>query len=121
MKDAFKCNVKLTVYCILLMTAFNSLSHGSQDLYPTFLETEKHLFKGDRVVTVVISQIGALVGGIASGFWSQRIGRRKSIIICCLLVLAFIYPWSFGDNLPILRMGAFFLQYVIKQVFKYMP
>ena len=114
-KDAFKSNLWLTLYCVILMTAFNSFSHGSQDLYPTFLKKQKLFNEWDTTVTVVISQIGALTGGIISGIWSQRFGRRRMVMVCALLVLASIYPWSYSESLASLRTAAFFLQQVAVQ------
>ena len=71
----------LALYAILLMACFNFFSHGTQDLYPTFL-TKDHKFNPQTVgMIAIIANIGALLGGILFGTWSEKIGRRKAIVI----------------------------------------
>jgi SHS family lactate transporter-like MFS transporter len=83
------------VFLVVLMFAFNSFSHGTQDLYPTFLE-KNHLFSPQTVRTIsVISSIGALLGGILFGTWSERIGRRRAIVWAALLTLPMIPLWAY--------------------------
>jgi SHS family lactate transporter-like MFS transporter len=57
-----------------LTVGFNFLSHGSQDLYPTYLQTTKG-FSPDNSNTIV-SNVGAIVGGTIAGYVSQYTGRR---------------------------------------------
>jgi SHS family lactate transporter-like MFS transporter len=85
-KEMLKIHWKLCIYAVLLMTGFNFLSHGSQDLYPTYLETSKGFSTHDATVSTIIGNCGAIAGGAIAGFTSQYIGRRLTIIICVLLV-----------------------------------
>jgi MFS transporter, SHS family, lactate transporter len=75
---------------VLLMFAFNSFSHGTQDLYPTFLQ-KGHQFSPQTVMFItVVANIGALLGGILFGTWSEKIGRRRAIVIAALLAIPVI-------------------------------
>jgi SHS family lactate transporter-like MFS transporter len=69
------------LFLVLLMFSFNLFSHGSQDLYPTFLQ-KNHAFSPRLVgLIAIVYNIGALLGGIFFGSWSERIGRRRAIVI----------------------------------------
>src|SRR5258708_7696536 len=89
-------------FLVVLMFAFNSFSHGSQDLYPTFL-TKDHKFTPQTVGSIaIIANIGALLGGILFGTWSEKIGRRKAIVIAALLSIPALRLWPSPHTLPIL-------------------
>jgi SHS family lactate transporter-like MFS transporter len=72
-------NVKRFLYVVLLMTAFNLLSHGTQDLYPTFLQLQHHFAPHTVGLIAIVYNIGAILGGITFGALSERIGRRRGI------------------------------------------
>ena len=73
----------LFMYAVLLMTAFNYMSHGTQDLYPTFLEKQRGFDVSQKSMITIVYALGAICGGTIVGFLSQRWGRRRSIILCC--------------------------------------
>jgi SHS family lactate transporter-like MFS transporter len=75
-----KAHWRLGLYAVLLMTAFNFFSHGTQDLYPTFLEVQHGLSPGAVGLIAIIYNIGAILGGILCGSLSERIGRRRMIV-----------------------------------------
>ena len=75
---------------IVLMAAFNSFSHGTQDLYPTFLQKQHHFDTHLTGTLPAIMNVGAIVGGIAFGIWSERMGRKRAIVIACLLAMPVI-------------------------------
>jgi SHS family lactate transporter-like MFS transporter len=78
---------KLFLYVIILMTAFNSFSHGTQDIYPTFLEVQ-HKYPPQIVSTIaVIYNLGAILGGLVFGAFSEHLGRRRAIVVAALLTL----------------------------------
>src|SRR6185437_14698372 len=87
------------LFLVVLMFAFNSFSHGTQDLYPTFLE--KNLgFTPQQVRTVsVIASVGALLGGILFGTMSERIGRRRAIVTAAFLAIPMIPLWAYSRTL----------------------
>jgi MFS transporter, SHS family, lactate transporter len=109
------------LFLVVLMFAFNSFSHGSQDLYPTFLEKD-HGFS-PRVVGVVavIYNIGALLGGVVFGAWSERIGRRRAIVTAALLALPVIPLWAFSKSVPMLALGAFLMQFLVQGAWGVIP
>src|SRR5437867_3989866 len=76
---------RLFVYAVLLMTAFNYMSHGTQDLYPTFLQKQRGLSVNQTAPIAIIYNLGAICGGTLLGHFSQRWGRRRTIIIAALL------------------------------------
>src|SRR4051812_12883790 len=106
-----KSNWRLGIYAVVLMTAFNFFSHGTQDLYPTFLQLEHKLSPHAVGIIAVIYNIGAICGGILFGTLSERFGRRKCIIISTLLSLPIIPLWAFSDSAVLLAAGAFLMQF----------
>jgi SHS family lactate transporter-like MFS transporter len=111
----------LFIYIIVLMTAFNYMSHGTQDLYPTFLESQRKLDTGTVATIAVIYNIGAIVGGTIFGYFSQRWGRKRSIIIASVLGLLVIPLWAFSPSLVLLTLGAFLLQFMVQGAWGIIP
>ena len=97
-------------YLVVLMTFMMFLSHGTQDLYPDFLQEVHHAGAAVRANIAVIYNIGAICGAIIFGHFSQTLGRRKSMIMALGLSLAVIPLWAFGGSLAILTVGAFLMQ-----------
>ena len=102
------------VYMVVLMTAFTFFSHGTQDLYPTFLQVEHGFDAGVTSVLGQIGQVGAIVGGLMIGALSQRIGRKKAIIFAALLALPVLKLWAFSDTALWLAVGAFAMQFSVQ-------
>jgi MFS transporter, SHS family, lactate transporter len=108
-------------FLVVLMFAFNSFSHGSQDLYPTFL-TKDHKFTPQIVGFIaVIANIGALLGGILFGTWSEKIGRRKAIVIAALLSIPVIPLWAYSHTVPMLALGGFLMQFMVQGAWGVIP
>jgi SHS family lactate transporter-like MFS transporter len=112
---------QLFIYVMLLMTAFNFLSHGTQDLYPTFLQVQHHLSPHAVGIIAIIYNIGAILGGTFFGAWSERIGRRNAIVIAALLVLPIIPLWAFSQSVVLLTVGAFLLQFMVQGAWGIVP
>ena len=89
---------KLALFAIVLMTAFNFFSHGTQDLYPTFLQSSLHYNAHTTGTITIIYNIGAILGGWTFGMWSQRIGRRRAMMIAALLAIPVTYLWAFSSG-----------------------
>src|ERR1700738_5208844 len=89
---------RLGIYAVVLMTAFNFFSHGTQDLYPTFLEVEHGFGPREVGLIAVIYNIGAIIGGIVFGSLSENFGRRRMIIIAALLSLFVLPLWAFSTS-----------------------
>jgi SHS family lactate transporter-like MFS transporter len=97
-------------YLVVLMTFMVFLSHGTQDLYPDFLQEVRGISVAARANIAVIYNIGAVVGAIVFGHFSQVAGRRKSMIAALGLALAMIPFWAFSGKLAVLTMAAFLMQ-----------
>jgi SHS family lactate transporter-like MFS transporter len=114
-------NWRTVIFMIVLMTAFNFLSHGTQDLYPTFLEVRRRLPTETVGIIAIVYNIGAIIGGITFGALSQRIGRRRSIVLAALLVLPIIPLWAFSNSVLWLTLGAFLLQVLVQGAWGVVP
>jgi SHS family lactate transporter-like MFS transporter len=109
------------LFVIVLMFAFNSFSHGTQDLYSAFL-TKDHGFSPKVVgMVLIVVNIGALLGGIVFGAWSERIGRRKAILIAALLTLPVMPLWAFSHTAPMLALGGFLMQFMVQGAWGVIP
>jgi MFS transporter, SHS family, lactate transporter len=114
-------NWRIVIFMVVLMTAFNFLSHGTQDLYPTFLEVQHHLPTETVGIIAIIYNIGAIIGGTSFGALSQRIGRRRTIVLAALLVLPIIPLWAFSSSVIWLTVGAFLLQIMVQGAWGVVP
>ena len=113
---------RLAIYAILLMTAFNFFSHGSQDAYPNLFLKIQHGFDTKTLsLMTAIANIGAICGGIGFGFLSERIGRRRAIIYAALLALPVIPFWAFASTPLILGLGAFLMQVSVQGAWGVIP
>jgi SHS family lactate transporter-like MFS transporter len=111
----------LFVYVVILMTAFNFFSHGTQDLYPTFLQAQRQLTTHTVSTIAIIANIGAIIGGIIFGMLSQRIGRRRAIIAAALLALPIIPLWSLSTSVALIAIGAFLMQISVQGAWGVIP
>jgi MFS transporter, SHS family, lactate transporter len=112
---------RLALYAIVLMTAFNFFSHGTQDLYPTFLQVQHKLGPHEVSLIVAIYNIGAIIGGIAFGFLSERFGRRRMIAVTSLLSLPVLPLWAFSADPVWLAVGAFLMQVCVQGAWGVIP
>lgn len=100
------------LFLVLLMTAFNSLSHGTQDLYPTFLQQDHGFTPRLTGIVAILYNIAAIGGGITFGALSEKIGRKRAIIAAVLLALPVIPLFAFSRTVPMLALGAMLMQFV---------
>jgi MFS transporter, SHS family, lactate transporter len=108
-------------FLVVLMFAFNSFSHGTQDLYPTFLQVNRGFSPRTVGIVAVVYNVGALLGGITFGAWSERIGRRRAIVLAALLTLPVIPLWAFATSAPMLALGAFLMQFFVQGAWGVIP
>ncbi|KAL4249051.1 major facilitator superfamily protein [Abortiporus biennis] len=120
-KEMLKQHWLLCIYAVLLMTGFNFLSHGSQDLYPTYLTTSKGFTSHNATVATIIGNCGAIAGGAIAGWVSQYIGRRLTIVIFVLLIGAFIPLWILPSGFGPLAAGAFCIQFGVQGAWGVIP
>jgi MFS transporter, SHS family, lactate transporter len=115
-------NLKLALYAIVLMACFNFFSHGSQDAYPNlFLKKQHHFDTATLSNMTAIANVGAIIGGLFFGWLSERIGRRRSIMIAALLALPIIPFWAFGQTIWVLAAGAFLIQVCVQGAWGIIP
>jgi MFS transporter, SHS family, lactate transporter len=119
--EIVKAHWRLGIYAVLLMTAFNFFSHGTQDLYPTFLEVQHKMSPHEVGLIAVIYNIGAIVGGLSFGSMSERFGRRRMIIIAALLSLLVLPLWAFAATAVWLAVGAFLMQVAVQGAWGVIP
>lgn len=112
---------KLTLYTIVLMTAFNFFSHGTQDLYPTFLQKQHGLAPPAVSTIAIIYNIGAVLGCLLFGTLSQRYGRRRMIMTAALLALPTVWLWAYSPSLTMLTLGAFLINFFVQGCWSIIP
>ncbi|HKV70730.1 MAG TPA: MFS transporter [Gemmatimonadales bacterium] len=111
----------LFLYLTLLMALMNMSSHGTQDLYPTFLQRAWNLGAGGRSGVTIVSMFGALIGGVVFGHLSQTWGRRKTIIATLLAAVLVIPLWAYAPSLGLLVAGAFLMQVFVQGAWGVIP
>jgi SHS family lactate transporter-like MFS transporter len=113
---------RLAAYAVLLMTAFNFFSHGSQDAYPAlFLKVQHHFDTRLGSLMTAVANIGAICGGLLFGSLSEKVGRRRAIIVAALLALPALPFWAFGSTPLILAGGAFLMQVSVQGAWGVIP
>jgi len=116
-----KSHWRLGIYAVLLMTAFNFFSHGTQDLYPTFLEKQRGFDVGQKSMMTIVYALGAICGGTVIGFMSQRWGRRRSIILAAACGMLLIPVWIFSPGTGLLVVGGFLMQFMVQGAWGVVP
>ncbi len=111
----------LFLYVILLMTAFNAMSHGTQDMYQTFLGEQRGLNVTQKSTIGIIYACGAICGGTIVGHLSQKFGRRRSIIFAAVFGIILIPLWVFSPSLSLLVIGGFGMQFMVQGAWGIVP
>jgi len=109
------------LYVIILMTAFNFFSHGTQDNYTTFLRVQHGFSPAMSGMLTAVMDVGAILGGALFGAWSQRVGRRRAIAVAALLALPIIPLWAFSATPLLLGAGGFLMQISVQGAWGIVP
>jgi SHS family lactate transporter-like MFS transporter len=118
---AIKAYLPTFIFMVVMMAFFNAFSHGSQDLYPTFLQMQ-HGFSARTTGTIaIVYNVGALCGGIFFGAFSERIGRRRAIALAALLALPMIPLWAYSTAPWMFAIGAFLMQFMVQGAWGIVP
>ncbi|MFZ3215871.1 MAG: MFS transporter [Candidatus Acidiferrales bacterium] len=109
------------LFLVVLMFAFNLFSHGTQDLYPTFLQKNRGFSPQTVGLVAIVYNIGALLGGILFGTWSERGGRRRTIVIAALLAIPVVPLWAYSRAASMLALGGFLMQFMVQGAWGVIP
>ena len=112
---------KLLVYFTVFMMAMHMSSHGTQDLYPTFLEKDWGIVGKQKAALTAISMVGAILGGLSVGWISDRIGRKRAMVGALAGALVVIPLWAFAHTLPMLVLGAVLIQFCVQGAWGVVP
>jgi MFS transporter, SHS family, lactate transporter len=119
--DTLTANWRLSLFAIVLMMFFNLFSHGTQDLYPTFLEKQRQFDHHTVGWISIVANVGAIAGGLFFGRLSEKIGRVNAITIASLLALPVIPLWAYGSTAASLAVGAFIMQISVQGAWGVIP
>jgi MFS transporter, SHS family, lactate transporter len=120
-RNAIFSNARLFLYLVLLMSMMNFISHGTQDMYPTYLQRQLHYTTNTTALVTAISMFGAILGGFIVGHFSDRFGRRRSVILAALLAVCVIPLWVFAPNKGMVMVGAFLMQFMVQGAWGVIP
>lgn len=108
-------------YLVLLMAMMNFISHGTQDMYPTYLQQQRGFGPQRTSDLTAFSMVGAIAGGLAFGLFSDRHGRRRAMVTAALLAVVLIPLWVFAPNLPLILAGGFLMQFMVQGAWGVIP
>jgi MFS transporter, SHS family, lactate transporter len=113
-------HVRRFLYLVLLMAMMNFVSHGTQDMYPTLLATVG--YSRTRIADLtMISMIGAVLGGLTFGYYSDRRGRRRAMITACTCALLVLPFWIAGFSSLWTIAGVFMMQFFVQGAWGVIP
>jgi SHS family lactate transporter-like MFS transporter len=118
---AVSANWKLFCYIAFFMMTMNFASHGTQDMYPTFLLRQWHFGVGARAGVTAASMVGAIIGGTLCGWVSDQWGRRRTVAAALLGAIAVVPLWAFAPSLGLLVLGAFLIQFLVQGAWGVIP
>ena len=114
-------NSRLFLYLVALLAAMNFISHGTQDLYPTFLQRQRHFDVNATALITGLSMLGAILGGLTIGHFSDRMGRRRAMVWAELLGMAAVPLWIMATRAPLILLGAFIIQFMVQGAWGVIP
>ena len=112
---------KTFLYIFAMMTMMNFVSHSTQDLYPTFLRVARGLGPQTVSYVAIVYNVGAILGGITMGRYSDRVGRRRSMVTALILAIVVIPMWAYSPTTSMLYMGAFTMQFMVQGAWGVVP
>jgi SHS family lactate transporter-like MFS transporter len=112
---------RLFLFLVVLMTTMNFVSHGTQDMYPTFLQRQWNFSAKARAALTAVSAVGMIIGGTLFGLLSDYSGRRRSMITALLAAVIIIPLWAFAPSIGLLVAGAFLMQFMVQGAWGVIP
>ena len=116
-----KSHWRIGIYAVLVMTGFNFFAHGTQDLYPTFLQVQHGFSPATVGIIAVIYNVGAICGSLTFGAASERLGRRRAIVAAALGSILVVPLWAFGASPLWLAVGSFLMQFMVQAAWGVVP
>ena len=120
-RNAVKKHWKLFLYLVLLMSAMNLISHGTQDLYPTFLQQQRHFSPHKTAAITMVAMVGAIFGGLLFGHLSDLWGRKKMMALAVILAIFLIPLWLLANGSFLIALGAFGMQFMVQGAWGIIP
>ena len=114
-------NWKLFLYLTLMMMMMNFASHGTQDMFPTFLQRQWGMKPTQRAAITAISMVGAICGGTLVGYLSDRFGRRRAMIASLVGAILCLPLWAYAPSVGLLILGAFLIQFMVQGAWGIVP
>jgi SHS family lactate transporter-like MFS transporter len=114
-------NWRRFVYLVALMAMMNMISHGTQDMYPTFLQHQRQFTPQDTALVTIVAMLGAIGGGVSFGLLSDRIGRRRAMVSATLAGVLLVPLWVFAPSTPLIVLGAFLMQFMVQGAWGVVP
>jgi SHS family lactate transporter-like MFS transporter len=114
-------NSRRFLYLVILMSVMSFISHGTQDLYPTFLQRQRHFDVNTTSIIAIISMVGAICGGLVFGQFSERRGRRRAMVTAALLGMVVIPLWVGAPNMALIIAGGFLMQFMVQGCWGVVP
>jgi len=114
-------NWRLFAYLVVLMAGMNAISHGTQDLYPTFLRRHYELGVHAIATITIISMVGAICGGLVFGLFSDVLGRRRAMIAAIVAGTVLIPLWILEARVALIALGAFLMQFMVQGAWGIIP
>ena len=118
---ALKKNLPMFAYLSVFLTVMSFVSHGTQDMYPTFLEKQRHLGPHHVAGIAIIYNIGAVMGGLFFGYVSDKWGRRRTIATALIIAIFVIPLWIGARSIALLTFGAFMMQFMVQGAWGVIP
>jgi SHS family lactate transporter-like MFS transporter len=112
---------RLFLYLTLLMMMMNFVSHGTQDIFPTFLKRKWSYGPETIAIVTAISMVGAIIGGLVFGRYSDHVGRRRALITALILAIVILPLPIFSPTVVIMTLGAFCLQFMVQGAWGVIP
>lgn len=109
------------LYLVALIAVMGFISHGTQDLYPTYLQQQRGFNPKMTSLITIVSMVGAMVGGIVVGLYSDRHGRRRAMLTAVGLALLLIPLWVFAPSVSLIFAGAFLMQFMVQGAWGVIP
>lgn len=112
---------RLFAYLAAFMMMMQFASHGTQDMYPTFLQRQWHFSPDQRSAITALSMIGAIIGGIVVGHLSDQWGRRRAMVTAFILAVLIVPLWAYASSTLLLVVGAFLIQFMVQGAWGVIP